>query len=231
MGYIIDIDFSWTSFKGVQNVIDAINALVNIIRFVVPIILLIMIVIDIVNKTINPTKSGDGGNAVQEKILRRLIAAILIFFLPTVINLTFNILGIQKVDKDGNPTDTTNYNIDHGESTVRYNTDTSLAEVDTQISINGCNSGKKAKNGDSIKLIVSNYPEWYSSGFKWEITNNMQNSTSVAMFEGNKTSIESQKSRVEIYFSNIPLDVPAGSKVTIKVKAGVQEASCDIYYE
>ena len=84
------IDFDWLSQPGVKNVINMIYTIIDIIRIVVPIILILMTTIDISKKIIDPNdKEG------QKKIMIRAIAAIIVFFVPTIISLVFRLFGID----------------------------------------------------------------------------------------------------------------------------------------
>ncbi len=84
------IDFDWLSQPGVKNVINMIYTIVDIIRIVVPIVLILMTTIDISKKIINPNDK-DG----QKKIMIRAIAAVIVFLIPTIISLIFRLLGID----------------------------------------------------------------------------------------------------------------------------------------
>lgn len=68
----------------------------NILRFVVPIILIIMIVLDVIKNVINVDEK-DGAR----KIIKRLIAAGLVFFVPTIVNVITSLIGyIEVVGKE-----------------------------------------------------------------------------------------------------------------------------------
>ena len=81
--------FVWCNQPGVQSVMKMIKTLVNIIRWVVPIGLIIMTTLDIMKKVINPDDK-DGG----KKIMTRAIAAVIVFFVPLFIHLVLRMVDI-----------------------------------------------------------------------------------------------------------------------------------------
>ena len=81
------VDWNWCAQEGVQNTFHLIKELLNILRIVVPIGLIIMTSIDVMQKVINPDdKEG------QKKIMTRAIAALIVFFIPTFIRITFKVI-------------------------------------------------------------------------------------------------------------------------------------------
>ena len=95
------LEFSWDWCKGnssILPVLHMIKVLLNIIRIVVPIGLIAFTTFDVVKKVINPDDK-DG----QKKIMTRAIAALIVFLIPTIINLTLKVIDIgtgKKVDSD-----------------------------------------------------------------------------------------------------------------------------------
>jgi len=86
---IVNFIFSWDwcSQSGVQGVFHMVKEILNILRIVVPIGLIVMTTIDLINKVINPDdKEG------QKKIMNRAIAALIVFFIPTMIRITFKVI-------------------------------------------------------------------------------------------------------------------------------------------
>lgn len=82
------INFSWCSGENsIQPVLHMIKILLDIIRIIVPIGLIIMTTLDVTKKVINPDDK-DG----QKKIMTRAIAALVIFLLPTIINISLKII-------------------------------------------------------------------------------------------------------------------------------------------
>ncbi len=81
--------FVWCNQPGVQSVMKMIKTLVNIIRWVVPIGLVVMTTLDVAKHVINPDEK-DGG----KKIMTRAIAAVLVFFVPLFIRLVLRLVDI-----------------------------------------------------------------------------------------------------------------------------------------
>ncbi len=79
----------------VLTVIYLLKNLIEIISTAIPIILIIMISIDISKIVLN----ADDRNilTVRKVIARRAIAAILVFFIPTIINIFMNALNMGKI--------------------------------------------------------------------------------------------------------------------------------------
>ena len=84
------IEFDWLSQPGVQNTLNFVYKIIDIVRIIVPIALVVMTTMDVTKKVINPEdKEG------QKKILIRAIAAIVVFFVPTLINFVFKLADID----------------------------------------------------------------------------------------------------------------------------------------
>jgi hypothetical protein len=90
--YILDLCNS----KGVTDVFSLIKTGLQIMRLIVPIGLILMTSVDLFKKVINPNDK-DG----QRKIIIRIIASILVFFVPLLIDFTINIIGGATGYKDG----------------------------------------------------------------------------------------------------------------------------------
>ena len=88
---ILEDGFSWCSQEGVKNTIYLIKNILQVLRIVVPIGLIVMTSIDIAKKVINPEEK-DG----QKKIMTRAVAAIIVFFIPTIISIVFRLVDIGK---------------------------------------------------------------------------------------------------------------------------------------
>lgn len=85
----MNILFDWCAQPGVQSVFGLIKTLLNIMRWVVPIGLIIMTSLDIFKKVLNPDDK-DG----QKKILTRIIAAVIVFCVPILVRLVLNLIDI-----------------------------------------------------------------------------------------------------------------------------------------
>jgi len=67
---------------GFLRVMYLIKMLLNIVRYVVPIIVIAMIIFDLTKNVINP-KEKEG----MSKIIKRITAAVIVFLIPTIVNL------------------------------------------------------------------------------------------------------------------------------------------------
>ena len=81
--------FDWCSESGVKAVFGLIKTAISIIRWVVPIGLVVMTSIDLFTKVLNPDDKD-----AQKKILNRAIAAIIVFFVPIIVNLTLKLVDV-----------------------------------------------------------------------------------------------------------------------------------------
>lgn len=88
--------FDWCSQPGVLSVFKMIKTILNVIRFIVPIILIIAVTIDIIKSMTNPESKENGKN-----IGNRLIAAIIVFLVPTIVNLIMNLVDISLGSGEG----------------------------------------------------------------------------------------------------------------------------------
>jgi len=85
----MNILFEWCAQDGVRKVFNIINTIINIIRWVVPIGLIVMLSMDIFKKVINPDdKEG------QKKIIMRVAAAIIVFLIPLIIRIVLGLIDI-----------------------------------------------------------------------------------------------------------------------------------------
>ena len=81
----------WCEEANVRNAFVLIRGALNILRIVVPIALVVMTSLDIAKKVINPEEK-DG----QKKIMTRVLAGVIVFFIPTIVSLTFKLIDIGK---------------------------------------------------------------------------------------------------------------------------------------
>ena len=84
--YLLDF---WCQQQGVIQVIRLIKTGLSVIRWVVPIGLIVMTGLDVFKKVINPDDK-DG----QKKILNRLIAAIIVFFVPLLVRFVLKLVSV-----------------------------------------------------------------------------------------------------------------------------------------
>ena len=81
----------WCSQAGVRQAFSMLKTVLKVLRIVVPIALIVMTTLDITKKVINPDEK-DG----QKKIMTRVVAGVIVFFVPTIISLAFKLIDIGK---------------------------------------------------------------------------------------------------------------------------------------
>lgn len=79
---MFNLAFNVCDTEGFLRIMYFIKLAMNILRFVIPIILIVMIIFDLFKNTISPDNK-DG----MKKITNRLIAAVIVFIVPTLVNL------------------------------------------------------------------------------------------------------------------------------------------------
>ena len=95
------LDFYICDTLGFLQVMNLFKILLNILRFVVPIIVIVMLVMDLVKNVINPNEKEG-----MKKIVMRVSAAVIVFLVPTIINLVIHLINI--IFEDNTDTDYTN---------------------------------------------------------------------------------------------------------------------------
>lgn len=94
MNLINILDFTgWCNDTHIQDVFSIIRNVLEILRIAVPIGLIIMTIMDISKKMLDPNEK-DG----QKKIMTRTIAAVIVFFIPTIITIVFKLVDAGKND-------------------------------------------------------------------------------------------------------------------------------------
>ena len=185
----------WLSEDGVKNVLSLVYSIVDIIRYVVPIILIIMTSLDISKKVIDPNEKEG-----QQKIMRRLIAAVILFLLPILIKLVMNILGLET------------------DEIVVDNTPTKTSSPVTSIKISNCpSSSRMFHNLDTITLSV-NMPN-SDEGIIWSVNKGINNVTLIP---------SSNSKSAEVKFSNITSTTKAEIKVQAGGKSDTCVINLDI---
>ena len=81
------ISWNWCDQEGVRGVFHLIKSLLDIVRYAVPILLIIMTTLDIIKKVINPEEKEG-----QKKIMNRIVAALVVFLIPLFIQLVFKVI-------------------------------------------------------------------------------------------------------------------------------------------
>lgn len=97
----LNIGFYICDTLGFLRVMYFVRLALNLIRYIVPIILIAMLVKDLLMNVINPNEK-DG----MKKITNRLIAAVVVFLIPTVVNLIMNFINLIFENES-----TTNYTV------------------------------------------------------------------------------------------------------------------------
>ena len=92
------VDPTPTTCEGLisDNLREIINKIMTYIRIAVPILLVGLIIVDFATAIF--AESDDKMKKAQSKVIKRIIIAIVIFFVPTLINLLFNIVNDVWVD-------------------------------------------------------------------------------------------------------------------------------------
>lgn len=83
------LDFFICDTLGFLQVMNLIKILLNIIRFVIPIIIIVLLIKDLVRNIIDPNNK-DG----IKTIINRITAAIIVFLVPTLIDLLINFINV-----------------------------------------------------------------------------------------------------------------------------------------
>ena len=82
--------FDWLAQDGVIKVLNLIVKILNIVRFAVPILLIVLSMIDVCKLIIDPDQEKN----IKKKLSDRLFAAIIVFLVPTLVNLVMNIVDV-----------------------------------------------------------------------------------------------------------------------------------------
>ena len=88
--------FDWANEPGVQKVLELMKTAMNIIRWIVPIGLIVMTSLDLFNKVLKPDDKES-----QKKIMNRAIAAIIVFFVPTIVSIVMKLVDVGKGETGG----------------------------------------------------------------------------------------------------------------------------------
>ena len=81
--------FNWCSESGVITVFKLIKTGLNVIRLAVPIGLIVWTMIELFKNVLNPDDKDS-----KKKILNRAVAAIIVFLVPTIVNLVMNLVDV-----------------------------------------------------------------------------------------------------------------------------------------
>ena len=201
-------EFNWFSQPGVNNVINMVYKVLDILRIVVPIVLIAMTTIDITKKIIDPSEKEG-----QKKIMVRAIAAIIVFLIPTILNFTFKILGIElndkKIDNGGNK-------LTPIPTSAPIITTTPNNEL-RELSIINCPLESTVFHNNDTLTLSTDIINSYTGNINWKV------------ISGKKyvTIKEIQNKNAVLNISNIEYDTEA----TIQLEAGGLTTTCKIRLE
>ena len=151
------IGFDWFSRPEVKNVLSMVYTIIDVIRIIVPIVLIVMTTIDITKKIIDPNEKEG-----QKKIMYRAIAAVIVFLIPLFINIVFKIMDIDINNLS---------NGSGGTSTPKPTIKPTITPKPTlsSLSITNCpRNSIKYHVGDTVKLD-SSIPNSFNGEIKWEV--------------------------------------------------------------
>lgn len=81
--------FNWCNESGVITVFKFLKDALNLVRLAVPIALIVWTIIELFKNVINPDDKDS-----KKKIGNRIIAAFIVFLVPTIVNLVMNLVDI-----------------------------------------------------------------------------------------------------------------------------------------
>lgn len=140
--FMLILDFILCNTKGFLQVMNFIKIFLNIIRFAIPLLLIITISIDLFKNVINPDNK-DGLNNIK----RRVIAAIIIFLIPSVIDLVMVL-----IQKNFSSNEETNYKLTNCYTNAN---DECIQKIDDYLNCTDYNKDKKCqkfRNCNSYKI-------------------------------------------------------------------------------
>lgn len=85
----MNILFNWCSESGVISIFKLVKTALNVIRLAVPIGLIVWTMIELFKNVLNPDDKDS-----KKKIMNRAIAAVVVFLVPTIVNLVMNLVDI-----------------------------------------------------------------------------------------------------------------------------------------
>ena len=137
--------------SGVQAALKLVDTVLSIIRWIVPIGLIFMTGLDIAKKVINPDDK-DG----QKKIMVRIIAAVLVFFVPLLKNFVMDLINIGKSGYSGS----SNNNSTSEKFDIMFCPNSNIAlKVGTQLTIKASVSSGVDWTVDVPSSFVSIFPK------------------------------------------------------------------------
>ena len=90
----MNILFDWCAQEGVKSIFNLVKNILYTVRIVVPIGLVLLTTIDIFKLISNPNGDDSGKKIDTSKIMRRIITAVIIFFIPVFVRLILKLVEI-----------------------------------------------------------------------------------------------------------------------------------------
>ena len=84
--------------EDMQTILGLVNTVLNIIRWVIPIILIVMGTLDIAKVVISSDNDEKEVKAATKKLTTRVIYAVVIFLIPTIVSALFNLITLPGAD-------------------------------------------------------------------------------------------------------------------------------------
>lgn len=81
--------FDWCAEDGVLTVFKILKAGLGLVRLLIPIGLIIWTMVDVFKNVLNPDDKDS-----RKKILNRVIAAVVVFLIPNLVNLVMNLVDV-----------------------------------------------------------------------------------------------------------------------------------------
>lgn len=81
-----------------HTILGLVNTLLNVIRLIVPIVLIVLAIMDIAKVVMNSNLDDKVKKEATSKLTTRVIYAIIIFLIPTIVRLVFRLVTIDGVD-------------------------------------------------------------------------------------------------------------------------------------
>lgn len=93
----LEMGFFICDTPGFLRIMYLVKLAMQFLRFAVPIILIVMIALDVTKNVIDPNQKEG-----MKKIINRLVAAAIVFLIPTLVNVIVSLIGyIEEVDENG----------------------------------------------------------------------------------------------------------------------------------
>lgn len=209
------IVFDWLEEQGVKDVLSMIYDIVDIIRIIVPIVLIVMTTIDIVKKIIDPNdKEG------QKKIMIRSIAAVIIFFIPLLINILFKIMDIdiENINTKSNiPSSTPNTTI-KPDTTIKPVPTVTLSPKLSYVNITNCPDKSIIYSPGDVIILNTDIPNEFNGEIEW-IADRFDNNFIIT------PSSDRRSATLRV------IDNPTTTFSTTTVVAGGKASACLIFVE